>query len=310
MADHFGDMVFKNPVAPGAAVSGFVFTNLDEGRKVVPVDLVAVEDARFFTFIVDVPGFTADYLDVDFESLYPPHELVRLDEAGLRAALEALPCCTTNQAGTRMGDPLNLVLVGTMEDIAAAFARRGWLPTEETYPRAVWKTVKAFLFRSRYRYSPVSPLFAYAREQDVAGQKPRATIHQRNHLRMWLSPLRFRGLPVWISQISRDIGVRFTLQAWPPVTHRIDPGVDEARSALIEDLILSQKLLEVGFVKGVGAAGPESPRRNLTGDPYVTDGMRAVLVFGPGPVSLSEIRMLDWELPEDFAFRHLGDGGE
>jgi hypothetical protein len=184
MAYYFREMVFKNPISPNAAVSGFVLTNLDEGRKVVPIDLVGVEEAKFFTFIVDVPGFVADYLDVDFESLYTPHELIHLDEAGLRATLEGLSCCTTNAAGTRTGDPLNLILIGDRSDIAAAFARRGWFPTEETYSKAVMKTIKAFIFRSRYRYSPISPLYAYARKQDIAGQKPRRSIHQRNHLRM------------------------------------------------------------------------------------------------------------------------------
>ena len=31
------------------------------------------------------------------------------------------------------------------------------------------------------------------------------------------------GLPVWNGQISREIGVRFTLKTWPPVTHNINP---------------------------------------------------------------------------------------
>ena len=122
MADHFRDMMFKNPLMPHAAVSGFVYTHLDGGRKVVPIDLV---------------------------------------------------------------------LIGDRKDVAAAFARQGWFPTEETYAKAVIKTIKAFIFRSRYWYSPISPLYTYACERDIAGQKPRRSIHQRSHLRMWLSPLRY-----------------------------------------------------------------------------------------------------------------------
>ena len=97
-------------------------------------------------------------------------------------------------------------------------------------------------------------------------QKPRHTVHQRNHLRAWLSPLRFQGKPVWIGQISRDIGVRFTFKNWPPVTHKIDPDVDEARYALAEDLVYSQQLAKGGYVKGVGTATRLKPRHNLTGD--------------------------------------------
>jgi hypothetical protein len=94
-----------------------------------------------------------------------------------------------------------------------------------------------------------------------------------------------------------------------PSTSGTTSGCD-ARNALIEDLILSQRLEKIGFVKGVGAASPDHPRHNLTGDPYVTDGMRAVLFFGQGPISLSEIQMFDWERPEDFAFRHLDAGAD
>jgi hypothetical protein len=203
----------------------------------------------------------------------------------------------TSEDGTVNGDPINLIIIATREDIATAFIRRGWLPAEQTYGKAVVKTINSFLFGTRYRYSPVSPLYYAKRQQDFAGQKPRHTVHQRNHLRVWLSPLRYRGKPVWIGQISRDIGVRFTFKTWPPVTHKIDPDVDEARTALMEDLIISQQLAKAGWVKGVGAASRAQPRYNLTGDPYFTDGYRAVLVLDRRPRSFLEIQSFDWEQP-------------
>jgi hypothetical protein len=134
----------------------------------------------------------------------------------------------------------------------------------------------------------------------LARQKPRHNIHERNHLRLWYSPVRFKGKPVFVGQISRDIGVRFTTKTWPPVTHKIDPDIDEARHALVEDLLFSQTLSKVGFVKGVGRATPSNPRTNLTGDPYFTDGLRVVMILDPGPVSLNEIIELDWERPQTF----------
>jgi len=289
-------MKFKNPLVPNAAVSGFVFTNRDEGMKVVDIDLISgAEEAKFFTFIVPVPGIKADYHEVDFDKLYSEEEIVDLDEDGLRKALEELPCCTTNEDGTEKGDPLNLVLIGSHEDISAAFTRRGWLPAEQTYGKAVAKTIKSYLFGSRYRYSPVSPLYLYKRQQDFAGQKPRHTVHQRNHLRVWLSPMRFEGKPVWIGQISRDIGVRFTTEIWPPVTHEIDPDIDEAMFGLIGDLIYSQQLAKGGWVKGVGRSTRWNPRKNLTGDPYFTAGYRVVLMFDRRPRSVKEFQFFDWE---------------
>jgi hypothetical protein len=263
--------------------------------KVVDIDLIGYEKAKFFTFVVPVPGIKADYHEVDFDKLYSEKEIVNYDEDGLRKALEELPCCTTNEDGTQKGDPLNLVLIGSHEDITAAFVRRGWLPAEQTYGKAVVKTIKSFLFGSRYRYSPVSPLYLYKRQQDFAGQKPRHTVHERNHLRAWLSPMRLEGKQVWIGQISRDIGVRFTTKTWPPVTHKIDPDVDEALFALLEDLVYSQQVEKQGWIKGVGASTRWNPRKNLTGDPYFTAGFRAVIFFVHRPHSLGELQRLDWD---------------
>ena len=115
-----------------------------------------------------------------------------------------------------------------------------------------------------------------------------------------VQPHAFEGKPVFVGQVSRDIGVRFTTKTWPPVTHKIDPDIDEARHAIIEDLLFSQTLAKVGFVKGVGRATPYRPRHNLTGDPYFTDGLRLVLIIEKGPISLNQIEGLDWEHPKTF----------
>ena len=292
--EHFRVLGFRNPIASGASVSGFIYANRDEGTKLVDIDLLTKEEIKFFTFFVPVPGTRADYHAVDFDKLYSEDEMVDYDEKELRTALKNLPCCTTNEDGTRQGDPLNLVFIGSREDVAAAFVHRGWLHAEQTYGKAIWKTVNSFVFGSRYRYSPVSPLYLYGRQQDYAGQKPRHTVHQRNHLRAWLSPMRYRGKSVWIGQISRDIGVRFTLKTWPPVTHKIDPDIDEAMHALIEDLVYTQQIMKTGWVKGVGAATRSKPRHNLTGDPYFTTGLRAVLMFDRRPHSFENIQEFGW----------------
>ncbi|MCG6899499.1 MAG: LssY C-terminal domain-containing protein, partial [Gammaproteobacteria bacterium] len=157
------------------------------------------------------------------------------------------------------------------------------------------KMINSVLSGERYRYSPVSPLYLYGRPQDIALQRARDNIHQRNHLRLWLSPMRFQGKPVWVGQISRDIGTRLTIHSPYLTTHKIDPDVDEALIALVEDLAYSQNLQMFGLVKGVGAAPKDAPRKNLTTDPYFTNGLRGVLIFDSEPTSLTEIEFLPWE---------------
>ena len=98
-------------------------------------------------------------------------------------------------------------------------------------------------------------------------------------------------------KISRDIGVRLTLKTWPPVTHKIDPDIDEAMYALIEDLLFSQQLAKIGYVKGVGASTRSNPRKNLTGDPYFTSGYRVVLMIDRRPYSFEDLQTFNWENP-------------
>ena len=87
MERHFREMTFQNPILPNTAVTGFIYTNLDEGEKVVQIDLIAAERIKFFTFFVQIPGMRVDYRMVDFDSLYSKEEIVDVDEEGLREAL-------------------------------------------------------------------------------------------------------------------------------------------------------------------------------------------------------------------------------
>jgi hypothetical protein len=170
------------------------------------------------------------------------------------------------------------VVIGDFEALLAAFAAR-WDESETISLVTCWKTVRAFLLGSSYRYSPVSPLHLFGRNQDIALQRTRHSINERLHLRLWLTPLAFTGKPVWVGQVSRDIGVRFTTHAWNLTTHRIDPDVDESRDYVIEDLMLSGRAAAAGYVAGVGGSTRDQPHRNLTGDPYFTDGKRAVILL-------------------------------
>lgn len=298
LEQRFESLAFRNPIPPSKKVSGFVLVNLDHGVKTIQIDLVASLRHRSFLIFAVVPGFRSDYRrrQVFTREIYAEDEYINYtDESAFRAALEALPCCATNTNGTRNGDPLNLVIVGDTNDALPALVRRGWRPTEQTWIGSVLKMMKSAMSGERYPYAPISPLYLYNRPQDFALQKARDNIHQRNHMRLWLSPMRYHGKDVWVGQISRDIGSRFTIHSLYLTTHKIDPNVDEARTALQEDMVYSQSLVKLGLVKGVGSAPQNEPRRNLTTDPYYTDGFRCVLIFDSHPTSLTDIQFLPWE---------------
>jgi hypothetical protein len=285
------------PIEPGQVSEGFVFTPLDAGSKSIRVSLhktsgslqavvdkiepgEAADLAVDFAFTIAVPGIAADYLKHDFDALVPAASRRDCDLAALVEGLSKMPATTTNGEATRPGDPVNLVIIGEFATVLSAFVAR-WDESETITVATCWKTVRSFLLGSQYRYSPVSALHLFDRAQDVALQRSRRSINERLHLRLWMTPLRFDGLTVWVGQVSRDIGVRFTTRAWNLTTHRIDPDVDEARDYVIEDLLEAQRVEATGYVEGVGSCDPVSPRHNLTGDPYFTDGKRAVLLLSP-----------------------------
>lgn len=249
-----------------------------------------------FHLVAEVPGLIKDYDDFDVDEIYD--EGIRsLDEHQLRAWLQALTCCTASKEG-RPGDPLNVVLVGEIKAIREALVTQGWDVTAETTAASLGRITSAFLFGSRYRYAPISGLYVFGREQDMTFQKARAVIDERNHIRLWLAPVSYEQTPVWVGHISRDAGIKMSGHLWPPTTHVIDPAVDEARFYLMQDLLYSHHVERFGLAKGVGAAEHDNPRLNAEGDPYFTDGFRAVFIIDEDPKPLRDVEVLKWSLPE------------
>src|SRR6478736_1110048 len=275
--------------------AGFVFTHREGGLKLFEVGFETDRQMLRFRFVLPVGGSSYAIEKVDFGSIYQPGAIEAVDLVTLREKLAQLRCCTTSKAGDTNGDPLNIVIVGRGIDALFAFIERGWRLDEPFDLHSIYRTIRAFLFGSEYFNAPVSPLYVFGRQQDVALQKARNTVSLRNHLRLWLAPFTFDGQRVWVGQISRDIGIKLTTQTWYLTTHRISPEVDQDRFYLLQDLIMSGAVSRFGFVRGVGASSMPHPRVNLTGDPYVTDGLRVVVFLNELRQTFDQIEVLDWE---------------
>jgi hypothetical protein len=293
----FVSQSLETGVDPGETRKGFIFSALDEGTKGFNVDIIGESLPSTFTFFIQVPGLNIDHYNVDWSKLYAKDEFQDLDADALRAYLAAQTCCTTDKTAEGDGDPVNLVVIGAPDEVYAAFIRAGWDESETITTGTTWKTVQSFIGGREYRYSPVSGLYVFGRPQDVAFQKARDNIHERNHLRLWMSPVTYRGVPVWMGQISRDIGVRFTKKTI--TTHKIDPDTDETREFLLEDLAYSQALAKFAYVEGAIPAPIDEPRGNFTGDPYFTDGYRLVMWVTSTPVDTNDVVYIDWITPPD-----------
>jgi len=294
------DQSFPQFVPPGATESGFVFTNLDKGAKYVPVDLFFERHIEGLEFFVSIPGFRADHASVDFEALWlEAQKTVLSTKEEVRQWVESLPCCATNKKGSKTGDPVNFVFVGSDLAFRQGVMRTGWDQTAAKTLGTSLKTVGAALVGAKYRNAPFSPLYLFGRPHDLGLQKARSNIHQRNHLRLWLAPVTFQGAPIWIGQISRDIGSKLTTQSPTLTTHKIDPDVDDARDTLALEMISARVLETIGYAGGVGVKSLDAPGKNLTDDPFFTDGLRAVMFLSEQPVNYEDLRLLEWEQPRE-----------
>ena len=237
---HFLRLAMGEHIPAGMTRSGFVFSHLEHGTKVFNVDVMGKDhNLRTFTFFVEVPGLAPDYQRVNWAALYPSNEIVDHDLDSLRHALQELPCCVTDENGRDQGQPLNVVLIGGFRDVVYVLVRSGWDETgETTRPRGKSKPIRGV----EKRYRPVSVRYVFGRAQDVSFRKSRHGINPRTHLRLWLSRMTLDGVPVWVGQIGRDFEIKPKSS-----THATD--ADDARGNLVQDLMYSQSLARLGYVK-------------------------------------------------------------
>jgi hypothetical protein len=205
---------------PHSRTTGFVYGVVDAGVKYAHIVIAGHDRQKTFDFALPVPGPAFVGTGVRADSIYG-EKIKDLDLDALRTMLAKYPCCTKNAGATRDGDPLNLVVVESERDPIVPFIARGWHLTQELDVASMIETVRAFIFRDQYLTSPVSPLYVFGRREDLALQKARSTINQRVHARFWLAPYTFESRRMWLGQVSRDIGVRFTDQTWNLTTHKL-----------------------------------------------------------------------------------------
>ena len=277
--------------------TGFMYGVLDAGIKYAQIVIAGPKRVDTFDFALPVPGPKFVGTDIGTDTIYPGKKINDLDLESLRTTFAKQVCCTTNADGTRNGDPLNLVIVENRQSPIVPFISRGWHLARQLDFASDIETARAFIFRDEFLTSPVSPLYVFNRREDFVLQKARSTINERVHARFWLTPYTFEGRRVWIGQVSRDIGVRLTSQTWNLTTHKIAPDVDFDRAYMLQDILLSGFVERYGYVDGVGAAPASAPRTNLTGDPYYTDGLRAVIFLSNETTALGNIERLPWNVP-------------
>jgi hypothetical protein len=175
-----------------------------------------------------------------------------------------------NRTGTVLGDPFNVLLLGTAVEIDSAFRAAGWLPAQKRSVLAVTREVTAAIASRPAITAPVSTQYFEGRPQDLAYELAGPNVRIRHHIRIWL--LDSLSL-VWVGAANKDVGVIF--KPWEPqATHRIESHIDWERDRVVHDLEASGCGDLLDYLRLPGAV---TEARNVSGQKIVSDGRTAVV---------------------------------
>lgn len=196
-------------------------------------------------------------------------------------ALATVPKRTANAKGDA-ADPVNVAVVGTATELAAAMQRIRWSAADSLSRASDIAIAKSVLLNRPDSTAPVSSLFLFGRRQDVAyEQQVGASARRRHHMRLWLVPgLTYEGRPVWIGDASFDLKAGISHRGWHP-THHIAPDIDEERDSIEATLARAGQVAETFRVTGLGVRVDD---HNAEGDRIDTDGEMRVMVVSPNNV--------------------------
>jgi hypothetical protein len=239
------------------------------GTSDISIDLPAGVDLHW---VLDEP--------LESERTFPPTVSGQLS-ADFTTALDGLLATAPQRASSKdgkPGDPLNLVLVGSREEVREAFEEAGWVEAAKLSEKSVWGTVRAVIANRGYKEAPVSQLYLYNRPEDLAFQKMFNTFAERHHLRLWRAPVSTpEGREIWVGAATHDTGWDIRPEEGV-VSHAIDPQLDSEREKVGADLAVTGR---VAALRLTPRPNPLLEGLTATGAKWQTDGRLLVVELKP-----------------------------
>jgi hypothetical protein len=192
------------------------------------------------------------------------------------------------------GDPINLVLIGTRQQLRDAFAVAGWSEADPLGLTSSWRMARAFVFNSPYTTAPFSTLYLFGRGQDIGFQKAiDNSPRKRHHIRFWASSLTRAEATVgtadfwlntdrpphhervlWVGAGTKDTGLSLT-QLTFQITHATDSDTNIERDFIIAELQENRVIVDVNSYR----SGQRLPTQRV--NHYMTDGQVTVASLAP-----------------------------
>jgi LssY C-terminus len=190
--------------------------------------------------------------------------------------LSKIPRRVADQAG-KPGDMVNVLLVGTQDQVVQVFTTAGWVQVDKTVHETALNALVGSLEKKDYLTMPMSTLLLFGRSQDYGFAHAEAVrvVMSRNHLRVWKSPYEVEGRPLWCIAATHDVGFERD-QRNNGVTHKIDPAIDGERE------YVNGTLSGTGLVTRRDHVTPSdalTTAKTATGGEFHSDGRILVLVL-------------------------------
>ena len=223
-----------------------------------------------FSVVLDKPLKVSGHFKAEFAGQIPD----TLREVVLRLLAQA-PRRVMNKKGDQ-GGPVNLVLIGSKQEIGAAFERAAWSVAQDSNANSLWKTFEAVVKGEGYDAAPMSTLYVDGRPEDMAFEKMLNTFTMRHHLRIWKTRMTAPdGRPIWLVAADHDNG--FDIRPGV-ISHSVDPRVDLERAKVGADLGMT------GLVAAEEMVTPPNPVHSgltATGGKWESDGRMLVVDLKP-----------------------------
>jgi hypothetical protein len=193
------------------------------------------------------------------------------------ALLAEIPRRVSDRQGNP-GDMVNILLVGTEEEVVRMLKAAGWVQVDSSVEDAVVNAILYSLTKKDYLTMPMSTLYLFNRPQDYGfvHAEPVRVAMSRNHLRVWKSSYEVDGRPLWCVAATHDIGFEPDERKKNSVTHKIDPAIDGEREYVNATLTGTGLVAERTHTK---PPDPLTAARTATGGTFHSDGRILVLVL-------------------------------
>jgi hypothetical protein len=185
--------------------------------------------------------------------------------AMVQNALAGLPAQQTDRGRNRPSDLVNVLMIGSRDEIDRSFRAAGWSVPESHGVMAVYHMFHCAVERRSNNMLAMSTLKLNGNLPDASFEKGLDTFAKRHHIRLWHD----EKAGLWLGAATEDVGYRM---ARMHMTHATDRRIDNERAKVVNDLAYT----------GCVDKGALIPRASLKpaqedGSSIVTDGDIAVL---------------------------------